>query len=112
MKKRKEKEELFFEGIQENIFGSEYSTAFGRPCLNIQGKPFCILDDDVLVCKLSPFRARHILNIDRSGYFDPDGDGNFHREWIAIPFRYFHSIWYYMARDAAIHVGGNDNLYF
>lgn len=62
----------------------EASQMFGKPCLNVNGKPFCLFFDGDMVFKLTGLNHQKAMVLKGSKLFDPAGSGRPMKGWVQI----------------------------
>ena len=62
----------------------ELSQMFGKPCLKVNGKPFCAFFDGDMVFKLVGIDHQKAMVLKGSKLFDPSGTGRPMKEWVQI----------------------------
>lgn len=62
----------------------ELSEMFGKPCLKVNGKPFCCFFDGDMVFKLIGIDHQKAMVLKGSKLFDPAGSGKPMKEWVQV----------------------------
>ncbi len=81
-----------FDEVGQSIQGTKKSNMFGVVCYKIGRKPFIMLHEEQLVCKLYGEANDEALQLSGASHFNPMGGDKAMTNWVQIPMAH-ESLW-------------------
>jgi len=92
-------QEILYHSICSKISLAVKSSMFGVSCYKVHRKPFIMLHDNEIVCKLFDEEHTKALKLKGAKLFNPLDNGQPMKNWVHIPFDY-HDLWTTYAEKA------------